>query len=64
MSWRPAQHVVEGLCAVSNGDGIINSMNDDRGRFVQETPMADDIGDSRLAHGNEVPGELEENGER
>ena len=52
------------LCALSNGDGILTSMNEDRGEFVHETPAADDIRDSRLVHRNEAPGELAENEER
>ena len=60
MSRMPAEHVVEGLCAIINGDGIFNSMND-RGEWLQEKRAADDIDESRLAHRNEVPRELGEN---
>ena len=67
MSRIPVEHVVEGLCALSNGDGIFISMNDDRiltsmndnrSECVHETPMEDDICDSSLAHRNEAPEDL------
>ena len=60
MSRMPVEHVVKGLCALSNGDAIFTCMNDDRGECVQETPAANDIRDSHFAHRNEAQGEVGE----
>ena len=54
----PVEHVIEGWCALSNEDSILNSINDDPDKCVHDTPAADVICDSRLAHENEAPGEL------
>ena len=55
----PVEHVVEGLSALRNGNGIFTSMDDDRGECVPDA--VGDICHSRLVHRNEAPGEVGEN---
>ena len=50
----PVEHVVEGFCALRNGDRIFTSMNDGLGELLHKKDATDDILDSLLVHRYEL----------